>query len=230
MHALLNHSISVLLGLDRARRKPLVSDVVPTVFIVDDDVSVRESLEEMILNEGWHPVVFSTAEGFLSYPRAKVPSCLVLDVNLPELNGLDVQALLSADRLAMPIIFITGYGDIPMSVKAMRAGAFEFLEKPFSDEVLLSVIRHAIDESNVAVSADFEVLDLERKYTAMSPREQEVMALVVSGMMNKQIGAKLGISEITVKSHRGRVMRKMNAESLASLIGMSARLATDPAR
>jgi FixJ family two-component response regulator len=208
----------------------LVSDVVPTVFIVDDDVSVRESLEEMILNEGWHPVVFSTAEGFLSYPRAKVPSCLVLDVNLPELNGLDVQALLSADRLAMPIIFITGYGDIPMSVKAMRAGAFEFLEKPFSDEVLLSVIRHAIDESNVAVSADFEVLDLERKYTAMSPREQEVMALVVSGMMNKQIGAKLGISEITVKSHRGRVMRKMNAESLASLIGMSARLATDPAR
>lgn len=201
------------------------SEMIPTVFIVDDDVSVRESLEEMIRNEGWIAVAFPTAEEFLSYPRRDEPSCLILDVNLPKLNGLDLQAKLSADRLVMPIIFITGYGDIPMSVKAMKAGAFEFLEKPFSDDVLLSAIRHAIDESNLAVRADVELLDLERKFKAMSPREKEVMALVVSGMMNKEIGAKLGISEITVKSHRGRVMRKMNAKSLANLIGMSATLA-----
>ena len=199
---------------------PHMNNGLPIVFVVDDDISVRESLEDLISIEGWHPIIFSSAQSFLAYPRVRTPSCLILDVNLPDLNGLDLQKLVAADRVEMPIIFITGYGNVPMSVQAMKAGAFEFLTKPFRDDVLLAAIGEAISRSSESLRADVELQDLRGSYASLSRREQEVMALVISGMINKQVGAELGISEITVKAHRGRVMRKMNANSLADLIGM----------
>jgi FixJ family two-component response regulator len=196
----------------------------PIVFVVDDDVSVRESLELLISSAGWQPETFMSAQEFLSRPRVLVPSCLILDVNLPDLNGLDLQKRVAADRIAMPIIFITGFGDVPMTVKAMKAGAVEFLTKPFNDEVLLSAIRQAIERSHTALDHEAEIQALRDCHTSLSRREQEVMALVVSGLLNKQVGGDLGISEITVKAHRGQVMRKMKAGSLADLVTMAARL------
>jgi FixJ family two-component response regulator len=200
-----------------------VAHPTPIVFVVDDDVSVRESLEALIRLEGWETETFASAEAFLSRPRAFVPSCLVLDMTLPDLNGLDLQKRL-ADRIDMPIIFITGYGDVPMTVQAMKAGAVEFLTKPFSDEVLLSAIDQAIERSRAALDQEEEGRALRARYAALSRREQEVMALVVAGRLNKQVGFELGISEITVKAHRGRMMRKMGAGSLADLVNMAARL------
>lgn len=201
-----------------------MSDAVPIVFVVDDDISVRESLEELIIVEGWKAKIFDSAEAFLSHPREAVPSCLILDVNLPKLNGLDVQKLVAPDRIEMPIIFITGYGDVPTTVQAMKAGAVEFLTKPFSDEVLLAAIRDAIDRSSSAIDGEHEMQRLRDCYSSLSNREREVMALVTSGLMNKQIGGKLGISETTVKAHRGRVMRKMKVDSLADLVTLNAKL------
>jgi FixJ family two-component response regulator len=198
-------------------------DVTPIVFVVDDDVSVRESLELLIENAGWRPETFASAQEFLSRSRATVPSCLVLDVTLPGLNGLELQRQLT-DRTEMPIIFITGYGDVPMSVRAMKAGAVEFLTKPFRDDVLLDAIRDAIERSRAALRHDSEMRSLRNNHESLTPREREVMALVVSGLLNKQVGAVLGISEITVKAHRGQVMRKMMAESLPDLVNMAARL------
>jgi FixJ family two-component response regulator len=200
------------------------SQPTPVVFVVDDDISVRESLEALLQTAGLRTVAFASAEGFLGHPREVAPSCLVLDLALPDLNGLDVQDRV-ADRADMPIIFITGNGDVPTSVRAMKAGAVEFLIKPFGDDVLLEAISSAIERSKSALAAGAELLDLRERFAQLSRREQEVMALVVSGLLNKQVGAELGISEITVKAHRGQVMRKMRAPSFADLVNMAARLA-----
>lgn len=193
------------------------------VFVVDDDVSVRESLEAMVRSVGWQPETFATAHAFLSRPRPSVPSCLVLDVTLPDLNGLDLQQQL-VERTEMPIIIITGFGDVPMSVRAMKAGAAEFLTKPFNDVVLLDAIRNALDRSRDALCERSELERLRARYASLTPREREVMTLVCLGLLNKQVGGELGISEITVKAHRGRLMRKMQADSFAALVTMAARL------
>jgi FixJ family two-component response regulator len=200
-----------------------VPDITPIVFVVDDDVSARESLELLIKHAGWQPEIFASAQDFLSRPRVTVPNCLVLDVSLPGINGLELQQQL-ADRTDMPIIFITGYGDVPMTVRAMKAGAVEFLTKPFRDDVLLNAIGGAIERSRAALRLDSEMRTLRNCYESLTPREREVMALVVSGLLNKQVGGELGISEITVKAHRGQVMRKMKADSLPDLVTMATRL------
>jgi FixJ family two-component response regulator len=206
-----------------------MSHATPTVFVVDDDVSVRESVESLLRFAGWQVETFASAQEFLARPRLFAPSCLVLDVSLPDLNGLDLQKRIGADRIDMPIIFITGHGDVPMTVQAMKAGAVEFLTKPFGDEVLLSAIRDAIERSHAALEDDAELRALWDCYSSLSRREREVMALVVSGLLNKQVGGELGISEITVKTHRGNVMRKMKAASLADLVNIAARLRLAPA-
>jgi FixJ family two-component response regulator len=201
-----------------------MSHATPIVFVVDDDVSVRESLEALIRSEGWRAETFPSAQEFLSRTQIPAPSCLILDVSLPDLNGLDLQKQIADDRAPMPIIFITGYGDIPMSVRAMKAGAVEFLTKPFGDEALLVAVRQAIDHSQVTLRNEADLQAIRDCYASLSRREREVMALVVTGLLNKQVGFELGISEITVKAHRGRVMEKMKARSLAELVTMSARL------
>jgi FixJ family two-component response regulator len=200
-----------------------MQDVTSIVFVVDDDVSVRESLELLVRTAGWQPETFASAQEFLCRPQPNVPCCLVLDVTLPGLSGLDLQKRL-AERTDMPIIFITGHGDVPMTVQAMKAGAAEFLTKPFKDDVLLDAIRIAIERSRAALRLDSEMQALRNCYASLTPREREVMALVVSGLLNKQVGGELGISEITVKAHRGQVMRKMRADSLPDLVTMAARL------
>ena len=200
----------------------------PIVFVVDDDISVRESLELLIRTAGWQPETYPSAQAFLARPRVPVPSCLVLDVSLPDLNGLELQQRIGADRTDLPIIFITGHGDVPMSVRAMKAGAVEFLTKPFGDNVLLSAVASAIDRSRAALEQEAGLQSLQTRYAALSQRERQVMALVVSGRLNKQIAGELGISEITVKAHRGKVMRKMRADSLADLVKLAARLGDGP--
>jgi FixJ family two-component response regulator len=206
-----------------------VPEPTPIVFVVDDDVSVREALEGLISAEGWRPETFGSAQEFLSRPRANSPSCLILDVSLPDLNGLDLQGRIAADRFDMPIIFITGYGDIPMTVRAMKAGAAEFLTKPFDADSLLAAIRHALDRSDATLQDEAELAALRARRATLSRREREVMDRVVAGLLNKQVGFELGISEITVKAHRGRVMDKMQARSFADLVNMSARLQSAPA-
>lgn len=201
-----------------------MSQIVPIVFVVDDDVSVRESLESLIRSAGWEPEIYASAQEFLARPRVFVPSCLVLDVSLPGLNGLDLQKSIAAERTEMPIIFITGFGDVPMTVRAMKAGAQEFLTKPFSNDVLLAAIQHAIERSRIALGRELEMQALKNRYASLTSRERQVMTLVVAGMLNKQVGNELGITEITVKAHRGRVMQKMKAGSIADLVNMAARL------
>jgi FixJ family two-component response regulator len=196
----------------------------PIVFVVDDDVWVRESLETLIRDEGWQAETFSSAQQFLDRPRALTPSCLVLDISLPGLNGLELQKRVAVERTDMPIIFITGHGDIPMSVGAMKAGAVEFLTKPFNDEVLLTAIRQALERSRLALAQEAEMQELRDRYASLTPREMQVMALVVSGLLNKQVGGELGISEKTVKAHRGQVMQKMKANSVADLVKMAEKL------
>ena len=196
----------------------------PIVFVVDDDVWIRESLQTLLQDEGWQPETFASAQEFLDRPRPLTPSCLVLDVSLPGLDGLELQKRIAAERTDMPIIFITGHGDIPMSVGAMKAGAIEFLTKPFSDEVLLTAIRQALERSRVALTQQATMQELRDRYASLTPREQDVMRLVVSGLLNKQVADELGITESTVKAHRGQVMQKMKANSLADLVKMTARL------
>lgn len=205
-------------------RALLMPNAMPIVFIVDDDISVRESLELLVRNENWKPETFASAQEFLNRPSTLAPSCLVLDLSLPGLNGLELQKQLAVEHLDLPIIFITGCGDVPKSVQAMKAGAVEFLTKPLDYEVLVSAIRNALQRSRAALAQDSEMRELRDRYTSLTPREQQVMALVVSGLLNKQVGGELGISEITVKAHRGRVMQKMKANSLADLVRMAAKV------
>lgn len=206
-----------------------MSQATPIVFVVDDDVSVRESLELLLRFAGWQTEIFSSAQAFLDHPAAMVPSCLVLDVNLPGLNGLDLQQRIAADRTHMPIIFITGFGDVPITVRAMKAGAVEFLTKPFDDEVLLQAIGSALMHSRAALDREENLRPLLEAYRSLTPRERQVLAMVVAGRLNKQIGADLGISEITVKAHRGKVMRKMKVRSLAELVKTAEHLPLAPA-
>ena len=199
-----------------------------TVYVVDDDVSVREALELLLDYAGWRVETFSSAGAFLARVPLRVPGCLVLDVSLPDLNGLELQQRLVGDRAHLPIIFITGYGDVPMTVKAMKAGAIEFLTKPFSDDALLEAIGQAVERSRAAVDQEVELHGLQDAYASLSGREREVMERVVAGRLNKQIAADLGISEITVKAHRGRVMRKLRVDSVPDLVRMAARLGLAP--
>jgi FixJ family two-component response regulator len=202
----------------------------PTVVVVDDDISVRESLELLIENEGWHPALFESAQAFLARLPTLVPSCLILDVNLPDLSGLDIQERISAEKSSTPIIFITGYGDIPMSVRAMKAGAAEFLTKPLDDEIVIQAIREAVLRSQASLKQEGVQRHLEERLASLTKREREVMNLVVTGLMNKQVGFELDISEITVKAHRGRVMEKMHAATFVDLVNMAGRLGISTSR
>jgi len=221
--------MSLMAGVDCELGPLSMVPAAPVVYIVDDDISVRESLELMIISAGWQPQTFASAQEFLSHTRILAPSCLILDVNLPDLNGLELQRRIVADRVGMPIIFLTGYGDVPTTVRAMKAGASEFLTKPFSDAVMLGAIRQAIERSGAALDEAAALQALQDRYASLSSREREVMTLVVSGLLNKQVGGQLGISEITVKAHRGQVMRKMQAGSFADLVHMSTKLNLPPA-
>jgi FixJ family two-component response regulator len=206
-----------------SRSFPMLS-ATPIVFVVDDDPSVREALESLIVQAGWRAQVFESAHDFLGFPRASVPSCLILDVTMPGLNGLELQALIAGDRIDTPIIFITGHADVPMTVRAMKAGAVEFLTKPVAEDILLDAIGSAIASSRIALDQEGKSQALRSLYAKLTPREREVMTWVVRGLLNKQVGGELGMAEITVKAHRGQVMRKMKAASFADLVNMAAAL------
>jgi FixJ family two-component response regulator len=214
---LANTSVRGIAASPTSRQKPIV-------FVVDDDVSVRESLELLIRAEGWQPVAFASGQEFLDHTRGPVPCCLVLDVSLKGLSGLELQRRVAFENRHMPIIFISAHADIPTTVQAMKAGAIEFLTKPFRDATLLEAIKEALEHSSHALDQEAEIQDLRDRYDSLTPRERQVMTLVVSGLLNKQVGGELGISEVTVKAHRGQAMQKMKAESLADLVKMAAKL------
>jgi FixJ family two-component response regulator len=216
--------------IDRLPRLLAMPPTLPTVVVVDDDVSVRESLELLIQNEGWQPALFESAQEFLARLPSVVPSCLILDVNLPDLSGLDIQQRISDAKSSTPIIFITGYGDIPTSVRAMKAGAAEFLTKPLNDEILIAAVRQAVLRSQANLKREGAQRQLQERFDLLSKREREVMNLIVKGLMNKQVGFELGISEITVKAHRGRVMEKMHAATFVDLVNMAGRLGISTAK
>ena len=215
--------MSLPIALALPSRSVQAPTATPIVFVIDADVSVRESVARLIVSAGLQPETFASGLEFLSRPRPAVPCCLVLDMTLPGISGLELQKQL-ADRAYMPIIFITGYADVPMTVQAMKAGAMELLTKPFRDDVLLAAVRCAIARSRGTLGRASQMKLLRNSYETLTPRERQVMALVVSGLLNKQVGGELGISETTVKAHRGQVMRKMKAESLPNLVTMAVRL------
>lgn len=202
----------------------------PLVFVIDDDPSVRQTLEVLIRSAGWQAEAFATGRDFLALPRAGVPSCLVLDFSLPDIDGLDLQQQVAEESHDMPVVFVTGYGDVQKVVRAMKAGAVDVLTKPFDSNMLLGAIANAIDLSRAAMREQGELRDLRERYASLTPREREVMARVTAGRLNKQVAGELDISEITVKAHRGKMMRKMNARSLAALVEMAARLRASAAR
>jgi len=209
---------------DPQSRLPIVGQTTPIVFVVDDDPSVCQALELLIQSAGWQAETFATAQQFLDSRWPESPRCLVLDVQLPGLNGLELQQRINADRPGTPIVFITGHGDVPTTVRAMKGGAVDVLTKPFCDAALLDAIESAIARSRAELDCQAALRALRDRYAALSPRERDVMALVVAGKLNKQVGADLGISEITVKAHRGKAMRKMQASSLVALVNMAGRL------
>jgi FixJ family two-component response regulator len=215
--------------LAQDRRSWSMGSLAPVVFVVDDDVSMRESLEPLIAEGGWRAKLFASAQEFLDRPRIRCPSCLVLDVGLPDFNGLELQERIASESVSMPIIFITGRGDVPMTVRAMKAGAIEFLTKPFSPEALLNAIQGALERSRACLDEEANMQALRDRYESLSRREREVMSLVVCGQLNKQVGGVLGISEITVKAHRGRMMRKMHARSVPQLVNIAACLGLETA-
>jgi FixJ family two-component response regulator len=222
-------TVSLIVGTNYLLRTPVMA-AKPTVFVVDDDISIRESLELLIRNQGWEPLLYESA-GEFSVPQSMLaPSCLILDVNLPDLSGLDLQQQISSTGSILPIIFVTGYGDIPMSVQAMKAGAAEFLTKPFDETAMIEAIQSALHKSQAGLAQEVEKENLKERFASLSKREREVMTLVVKGLMNKQVAGELDISEITVKAHRGRVMTKMQARTLVALVNMATALgmATGP--
>jgi FixJ family two-component response regulator len=201
----------------------------PTVFVIDDDESIREALKDLIESVGLHVETFTSAQQFLQSQRANAPGCLVLDVRLPGLSGLDLQRQLAAANIHTPIIFVTGHADISMTVRAMKGGAVEFLTKPFRDQELLDAIRQALDRDRAERAEQTEIAELRTRFDSLTPRESQVLCLVITGLLNKQIAARLGTSEITIKQHRHQVMQKMQAESLADLVRMAQKLGI-PAR
>jgi FixJ family two-component response regulator len=215
---------------DRLSRSLAMPPTIPTVVVVDDDISIRESLELLIQNEGWQPALFESAQEFLAQLPTVVPSCLILDVNLPDLSGLDIQQRISDKKSSTPIIFITGYGDIPTSVRAMKAGAAEFLTKPLDDEIMIGAIREAVLRSQANLQQEGAQRQLQERFALLTRREREVMNLVVKGLMNKQVGFELEISEITVKAHRGKVMEKMHATTFVDLVNMAGKLGISTVR
>jgi FixJ family two-component response regulator len=196
----------------------------PVVFVVDDDVSVRESLELLIKSAGWQPMLFDSAHAFLEAPAVPSPSCLVLDVNMPGLNGLDLQGMVTESQNKMPIIFVSGFGDVPMTVKALKGGALDFLTKPIDTIALIDAVRMALTRSEAMLKDDSDLLQIQNRLGALTKREREVMVRVVKGLLNKQIAYELDISEVTVKAHRGQVMRKMCARTLPDLVNIASRL------
>ena len=214
----------LMAAASRTSNSPAMPRTAPVVFVVDDDISVRESLELLIRDKGWRPELFESAQSFLAHERSHLPSCLVLDVNLPDLNGLELQQQIASVSSLLPIVFVTGYGDIPMSVRAMKAGAAEFLTKPFDAEAMIQAIESALSKSQKALEKDAMKAVLRERFASLSKREREVMSLVVRGFMNKQVGGELNISEITVKAHRGRVMQKMRAITFVELVNIATEL------